>query len=87
MRLKDQVAIVTGASQGLGEHLSRELAAEGARVILAARNQERLTRVREQIEKNAGVALEVPLDVSKEGDCQRLVQVALTHVSLRRQRR
>lgn len=36
MRLKDKVAIVTGASQGLGQYLSIELANEGARSVLAA---------------------------------------------------
>lgn len=36
MRLRNKVAVITGASQGLGEHLSLGLAAEGARVVLAS---------------------------------------------------
>ena len=44
-KLAGKVAVVTGASQGLGEHLAFELAANGAAVALAARNRERLEAI------------------------------------------
>ena len=78
MRLKDKVAVVTGASQGLGQHLSLKLASEGVRVVLAARNQERLGAVRDQIEQNGAAALAVPADVQKEDDCRRLIDLTLS---------
>jgi NAD(P)-dependent dehydrogenase (short-subunit alcohol dehydrogenase family) len=78
MRLKSKVAVVTGASQGLGEHLSRELAREGARVVLAARNGERLAALQSQIERSGGSALSVPVDLQREEDCQRLVELTLS---------
>jgi short-subunit dehydrogenase len=74
-RLRDKVAIVTGASQGLGQYLSIELASEGARVVLAARNRARLEAVRSRIEEHGGTAVTVPVDVSREDDCERLVEV------------
>ena len=77
MRLQNKVAIVTGASQGLGEYLSADLAAEGARVVLAARNEERLAGLQERIEARGGTALALPVDVSQQEDCERLVESAL----------
>ncbi len=41
-RLDDKVALVTGASQGIGEAVARLLARHGAKVVLAARNEEKL---------------------------------------------
>jgi 3-oxoacyl-ACP reductase-like protein len=43
-RLRGKVAIVTGASQGLGQHIAVALADEGAHVVVAARNAQRLSR-------------------------------------------
>lgn len=71
--LEDQVAIITGASQGLGEHIARVLAGAGARVVLAARNAERLNAVRARIELAHGTALAIPVDVRREDDCERLI--------------
>ncbi|HSS03982.1 MAG TPA: SDR family NAD(P)-dependent oxidoreductase, partial [Solirubrobacterales bacterium] len=78
MRLRDKVAVVTGASQGLGEHLSLELAAQGARVVMAARNQNRLEAVLSRIQENGGVGLAVPCDLRSESDCEQLVDSALS---------
>ena len=76
-RLQGKVAIVTGASQGLGQHLATELAGEGASVVLAARNEVRLAAIRDQIERGGGVALAVRTDVQSETDCERLIRTAL----------
>lgn len=76
-RLDGKVAIVTGASQGLGEHLSVELATEGARVVLAARNTERLEAVQARIEEAGGTAVAVPTHLEDQDECQSLIDATL----------
>ncbi|MBP7243277.1 SDR family oxidoreductase [Amaricoccus sp.] len=61
MSLKDKVALVTGASQGIGKATAEALAAAGARVVLAARSAERLAEVAAAI---GGDALATPCDVT-----------------------
>ncbi len=62
--LKEKVALVTGASSGLGERFARVLASNGAMVVLAARRVERLKELRAQIESTGGEAHVVGLDVT-----------------------
>jgi 3-oxoacyl-[acyl-carrier protein] reductase len=64
-RLDDKTALVTGASQGIGEAIARRLAAQGARVIAAARNEEKLTRLAQEIDAAGGCARPLVLDVSQ----------------------
>ena len=65
-RLENKVALVTGASQGIGLGIARGLAAEGASMILTARNAERLRQNAEEL-ANAGTAvLTIPADVTNE---------------------
>jgi 3-oxoacyl-[acyl-carrier protein] reductase len=64
-RLDDKVALVTGASQGIGEAVARLLARHGAKVVLAARNEERLKRLAEEIDAGGGCARTLVLDVSQ----------------------
>lgn len=61
--LSGKLALVTGASSGLGEHFARTLAAAGARVLVAARRVERLDALVASIDANGGVARAVALDV------------------------
>ncbi len=61
--LTGRVALVTGASQGLGRHFARTLAARGAAVGLAARQAERLDALRAEIEGTGGRAFAASLDV------------------------
>ncbi len=61
--LREKIALVTGASSGLGAQFARVLAANGAQVILAARRVERLQELRAEIESQGGAADVVPLDV------------------------
>ncbi len=62
--MKDRVAFVTGASQGIGRACAAELARAGARVVAGARQQQKLARLVEEIRAEGGQAEAVPLDVS-----------------------
>jgi 3-oxoacyl-[acyl-carrier protein] reductase len=62
--LKDKVALVTGASQGIGRATSLALAEAGAKVALAARNAEKLASLAAEIAAAGGEALAVPMDVA-----------------------
>src|SRR5580692_864749 len=62
--LKDKVAIITGASQGIGRATAVALAASGAKVAVAARNAEKLASLVAEIEAAGGEALAVPMDVA-----------------------
>ena len=64
--LKEKVALVTGASSGLGERFARVLAANGALVVLAARRMDRLKELRAQIESAGGEAHAVALDITDQ---------------------
>jgi NADP-dependent 3-hydroxy acid dehydrogenase YdfG len=74
--LKHKVAIVTGASSGIGEATAHRLAASGARVVLAARRVERLEVLAAQIEERGGTALVVPTDVTDSHSALRLARTA-----------
>jgi 3-oxoacyl-[acyl-carrier protein] reductase len=62
--LKDKVALVTGASQGIGRATALTLAEAGAKVAIAARNTEKLSSLAAEIEAAGGEALAVPMDVA-----------------------
>lgn len=74
---KDKVAIITGASSGIGEALAREFAAIGAKVVIAARNEARLNGLVSEITAKGGRVLAVTCDVSREEDCRRLIDGAV----------
>jgi NAD(P)-dependent dehydrogenase (short-subunit alcohol dehydrogenase family) len=76
-RLDGRVAVVTGASAGIGTALAEGLAAAGARVVLAARRAERLQELARRLAAEGAEALAVPCDVSAEPDVDRLVQATL----------
>lgn len=75
--LKDKIALVTGASQGIGRATSLMLAAAGAQVAVAARNVEKLASLAAEIEGAGGVALAVPMDVADAAQVKAGFQQAL----------
>ena len=66
--LKGKIALVTGASRGIGKAISLALAGAGATVILSARTIEKLKEVKAEIEKGGGKAEVIPVDLSKTDD-------------------
>jgi short-subunit dehydrogenase len=67
-----QVAVVTGASSGIGEALSAALAARGTHVVLVARSADRLEGLAGRIRRAGGAASVVPADLAQPGAAQRL---------------
>jgi len=64
LRLEGRTALVTGASQGIGAAIAERLAAQGARVVLAARNEEKLGEVAARIAAAGGTATSLRLDLA-----------------------
>jgi len=62
--LKDKVALITGASQGIGRDTARALSEAGAKVAVAARNEEKLASLVSEIESAGGQAVAIKLDVA-----------------------
>ena len=75
-KLDGKVAIITGASSGIGEATAEALAAEGASVVVAARREERLSELVERINGNGGKALAVSADVTDEGQAHEMIRKA-----------
>jgi short-subunit dehydrogenase len=74
--LTDRVALVTGASGGIGAGLAAMLAAEGAKVVLAARRGNELDRVAGGIRQRGGVAIPVVTDLTSDESIARLLATA-----------
>jgi 3-oxoacyl-[acyl-carrier protein] reductase len=79
MSLAGRVALVTGASQGIGRACALRLAQEGAAVAVAARNQEKLSEVVREIEAAEGKAAAFVMDVAEEEQIKSAIKGAITH--------
>ncbi|TDN89324.1 hypothetical protein DET49_10669 [Salegentibacter sp. 24] len=77
MSIKGKTIIITGASSGIGEATAKKLSQEGANVVLSARRKERLNALKDEIEKNGGMALVVPGDVTKKEDFKNIISATL----------
>ena len=78
-RLKNKVAVVTGASKGIGAAIARHFAAEGAKVVVNyASSKESADEVVKDITDKGGIAIAVQADVSKEADVNRLFDATNT---------
>jgi len=76
-KLESKVAIVTGGGSGIGKAIARALAAEGGKIVIAARNAENLRRAAEEIEAAGATVLPVPTDVTDEAQVSRLFERTL----------
>ena len=68
----NKIAIITGASSGLGRSISLKLAINGYEVVLASRNKKKLECLQKDINKNGGISKIVVTDVSKESDIEKM---------------
>lgn len=75
--LEGRVAVVTGASSGIGEACAISFVEKGAKVVLAARRAERLSALVERLESMGGEALAVTTDVTSEADVDNLFKQAV----------
>jgi NADP-dependent 3-hydroxy acid dehydrogenase YdfG len=75
-KLDGKVAVITGASSGIGEATAEALATEGASVVVAARRKDRLSELVERINGNGGKAVSVECDVTDEAAAHDLIRHA-----------
>ncbi len=74
--MRDNVVVITGASKGIGAELARQLAAEGAKLVLAARSERELAQVAGDCRKAGAQVVTVRADVTNDRDCQAIVSGA-----------
>jgi NAD(P)-dependent dehydrogenase (short-subunit alcohol dehydrogenase family) len=79
MRLQDKVTIVTGGNSGIGRGIAQLAAAEGAKVVIAARDRTRGQRTEQFIRQQGGEALFVPTDLRVEQEVEHLIQQTVGH--------
>lgn len=78
MQLENKVAVITGASRGMGEAIALAFAREGARVVLASRKQEALDDVVAKIETDGGTANAMATHTGDQAQCRQLIEHAVS---------
>jgi 3-oxoacyl-[acyl-carrier protein] reductase len=79
MTIKDKVAVVTGASKGIGRQIALALAAEGADLAISARSSKLLESLANEIKNTGGKALVFTGDMSKEAEIQNFIKQTADH--------
>jgi NADP-dependent 3-hydroxy acid dehydrogenase YdfG len=77
--IADKVIVITGASSGMGEATARELARQGAAVVLGARRLERIQALADELNTQGGRAIAVQTDVTDKAQVKALVDAAVQH--------
>ena len=72
-----KVVVITGVSDGIGRTMAKDFASEGAKVLGNARRAPKLEELKQEIEDKGGVFVGVPGDVTKEEDCDKLIDTAM----------
>ena len=75
--LKDKVVLITGASSGFGKDAAYLFAAEGAKVVLAARRLDRLQKLADAIQQAGGEALAIPVDVTQRAEIDLMIRTVI----------
>lgn len=75
--IKDKVVVITGGSSGLGEATAKKLAGEGAKVVIAARSEDKLKNIVAEIEADGGTAAYVTTDVTNRPEVENLVSTTV----------
>lgn len=77
--LKGRVAVVTGASRGIGKYIAERLAEEGCRLSICARGEEKLEETAAELRERGADVFAKALDVTAEGEAERVVQETADH--------
>jgi len=75
--IKDKVAIITGASSGIGYATALTLSKAGAKVAIGARRTDKLAKLEDEIKQNGGEVFSQKLDVTKKSECDSFVDAVL----------
>ncbi|MGH9801648.1 MAG: SDR family NAD(P)-dependent oxidoreductase, partial [Blastocatellia bacterium] len=76
-KLSGTIAVITGATSGIGRETAREFAKTGSKVVVAGRRKERLQELVSEIEAAGGHALAVPTDVADQAQVEKLMAAAV----------
>ena len=76
--MNQKIVVITGASSGIGKALAFDFASRGSKIVLAARNLDKLKEVEEQILAMGNEVLSVKTDVSVESDCRKLIDETIS---------
>ena len=76
-RFENKTVVIVGASAGIGAEAARRFAAEGARLVLAARGADKLRVFAESLRAGGTQVLAVPMDLGSDDDCRRLIDVTI----------
>ncbi|HOE97382.1 MAG TPA: SDR family NAD(P)-dependent oxidoreductase, partial [Candidatus Sumerlaeota bacterium] len=80
--LADEVAIVTGASRGIGRSVAETLAQAGAVVALAARSAPELERMQQALSEGGGRVLAIPTDLERDSDITALAEITANDLGM-----